>query len=103
MNTEVSAVTGFPPYEMVFGRKPRANYFILESLFEQSITQEEDLPKDLDVESSYEKTQSQIQQEMESNNEQQVDQRQWQDDQQRQYDQEPRQDDQQQQRQDDQQ
>lgn len=64
MNTEVSAVTGFPPYQMVFGRKPRANYFLLESLYEQSIMQEEDLPNDLDVEPADEEP---IQQEIESN------------------------------------
>ena len=83
MNTEVSAVTGFPPYEMVFGRKPRANYFLLESLYEQSIMQEEDLPNDLDVEPADEEP---IQQEIESNSDQQQDRSQQQDNKQRQQD-----------------
>ena len=65
MNTEVSSVTGFAPYQIVFGRKPRANYFLLESLFEQSIMNEEDLPEDLNIESGDEETELRIQDEQE--------------------------------------
>ena len=65
MNTEVSSVTGFAPYQIVFGRKPCANYFLLESLFEQSIMNEEDLPEDLNIESGDEETELRIQDEQE--------------------------------------
>ena len=60
MNTEVSSVTGFAPYQIVFGRKSRANYFLLESLFEQSIMNEEDLSEDLNIESGDEETELRI-------------------------------------------
>ncbi|CAG8672152.1 11798_t:CDS:2 [Ambispora gerdemannii] len=58
MNTEVSSVTGFAPYQIVFGRKSHANYFLLESLFEQSIMNEEDLPEDLNIESDEQEIES---------------------------------------------
>ena len=44
INTSVSATTGKPPYQLVFGQSPRSDFALMHELAQQGITSEEDIP-----------------------------------------------------------
>ena len=52
MNTQVCSATKHSPYHLVFQQRPQCNLTLLYELWNMNITDEDDLPENIEIEDS---------------------------------------------------